>query len=181
LISAQFSTARMQLLTSYRLLHRLLQELRSSKDHFSLRPAKSDNVYFFTRRDVPGSGGRLHSCKLDGIDDFEPTSDRGHYGLVTTVEENTQRFTKREVAQALKARELLGRTGFPSIARAIQMVEAGSNFDVTSRDFKIAESIFGSDATSIKGKEKEESVADSRHQGGAGSSSSCISRSLQLM
>lgn len=85
-----------------------------------------------------------------------------HESLMPTVEENIQRFTKREVAQAAKARELLGRMGFPSVARAIQMVETGSNFDVTARDFQIAESIWGKDVASIKSKTKKKAspIAD---------------------
>jgi hypothetical protein len=81
---------------------------------------------------------------------------------MTSGEENMQIFMKREVAQALKARELLGRKGFPSCARAMQMVGTGSNFDVTTRDFKIADSIFGGDATSLKGEKSKKAspIAD---------------------
>ena len=33
-----------------------------AKDQFSLRPANSDNVYIFTRKNVIESGSRLYSC-----------------------------------------------------------------------------------------------------------------------
>jgi hypothetical protein len=52
--------------------------------------------------------------------------------------------------------------GFPSVDKAIPMVETGSNFDVTGRDFKIADSIWGKDVASAKGKTKKRAspVAD---------------------
>jgi hypothetical protein len=145
----------MQPLTSYRLPHRLTQELKSGTIALRITSAyglQRATTCISSRVDVTGSGGILCSCKFDRIDDVEPTSDRDHYGLATTVEENMQRFTKREVSQALKALELLGRMGFPSVARAIQMVETGRKFDVTARDLRIADSIFGSDTKSLKGK-----------------------------
>lgn len=134
----------------------------SAKDLFTLRPSNSGNTYTFKRREVSGSGGRLYSCKLVGMDKSNYTSDVVDRVHVSTVEDNMQRFTKREVSQAWKARELLGRMGFPSVARAIQMVETGANFDVTARDFQIADSIWGKDVTSIKGKTKKRAspVAD---------------------
>jgi hypothetical protein len=93
------------------------------------------------------------------MDAITPTS---YSTLVSTVEENQQKFTKREVAQAGKARELLARMGFPSVDKAIQMVETGSNFDVTGRDFKIADSIWGKDVASVNRKTKKRAspVAD---------------------
>jgi Zinc knuckle len=134
-------------------------QYNGAKDEFSLRPANSHNVYFFTRRNVIGSGSRLYSCRLTGMDAITPTS---YSTLVSTVEENQQKFTKREVAQAGKARELLARMGFPSVDKAIQMVETGSNFDVTGRDFKIADSIWGKDVASVNRKTKKRAspVAD---------------------
>jgi hypothetical protein len=105
-----------------------------AKDELSLCPTNSHNVYLFTRRNVVGSGSRLYSCQRTGMDAINPTS---YNALVSTVEENQQKFTKREVAQAGKARELLARMGFPSVDKAIHMVETGSNFDITGRDFKM--------------------------------------------
>jgi hypothetical protein len=66
------------------------------------------------------------------------------------------------VAQARKAREMLVRMEFPSVPQAIRAAGSGSNFDVTARDFEIAEAIWGKDVASLKGKtkKKETPVAD---------------------
>ena len=72
--------------------------------------------------------------------------------LVTTVESNAKAFTKREVEQARKARALLSRMGFPTVAQAMAIVNSGSNFEVTSRDFQIADAIWGAGIASLKGK-----------------------------
>ena len=101
-----------------------------AKDQFSLRPANSDNVYIFTRKNVIESGSRLYSCRLARMDAIKPTS---YSTLVSTVEDNMQRYTKREMGLAGKARELLARMGFPSVEKAIQIVETGSNFNVTGK------------------------------------------------
>lgn len=70
---------------------------------------------------------------------------------MTTVVENTAAFSKREVERARRARELLARMGFPNIEQAMSIVNAGSNFEVTARDFQIADAIWGKDIASLKG------------------------------
>ena len=55
--------------------------------------------------------------------------------MVATVENNTKAFTKRDIEQARKARELLARMGFPTVAQAFGIINSGSNFEVTARDF----------------------------------------------
>ena len=65
-------------------------------------------------------------------------------------------FTKREVMQARKAREMLSRMGFPSVAQAIRTTNTGSNFDITARDFEVADTIWGKDVASMKGKTKKQ-------------------------
>jgi hypothetical protein len=79
-----------------------------------------------------------------------------------TVEENLSCYTKREIEQARKARELLVRMGFPSVQQANRTVSSGSNFDVSARDFEIADAIWGKDVASLKGKTKKRAtpVAD---------------------
>ena len=42
--------------------------------------------------------------------------------------------------------------GFPSIQQAIDIVTRGRNFDVTARDFAVADAIYGKDIASLKGK-----------------------------
>ena len=53
---------------------------------------------------------------------------------VTTVEDTKKAFTKYEVERADRARELLARLGYPSTAKAIQMLNSGGiiNCDITS-------------------------------------------------
>ena len=72
--------------------------------------------------------------------------------MVATVEQNSRAFTRREIDRARSARELMARMGFPSVAMAMSRVNTGSNFDISARDYRVAESIWGRDMASIKGK-----------------------------
>ena len=72
--------------------------------------------------------------------------------MVTTVMGNFEAFTKREIERAKKARELLARMGFPTVQQAMSILNSGSNFEVTARDFQIADAIWGTDIASLKGK-----------------------------
>ena len=69
--------------------------------------------------------------------------------LVTTVVENLKSFTKREIEQARRARELLARMRFPTVEQAMSVVNSVSNFDVTARDFQIADAIWGKEMSSL--------------------------------
>eukprot|EP01042_Synura_sphagnicola_P036381 gene36381-biopygen3823 len=73
---------------------------------------------------------------------------------VTTVEDTKKAFTKYEVERANRARELLSRLGYPSTAKAIQMLNSGGiiNCDITSSDLLRAEEIYGPPIASLKGK-----------------------------
>ena len=68
-------------------------------------------------------------------------------------------YTKREVDGATRARELLAKMGFPPVSQAIDITNRGSNFDVTARDFAVANAIWGSDIASMKGKTKKRPTA----------------------
>lgn len=46
----------------------------------------------------------------------------------------------------------MGRMGFPTVGTAMSIVNSGSNFDTSARDFEFAEAIWGKDMASIKGK-----------------------------
>ena len=72
--------------------------------------------------------------------------------LVQTAEENSRAFSKREVESAKRAADLLSRMGYPPIKKAIEIVENGSNFNVTGHDFRVAEAIWGKDIASLKGR-----------------------------
>ena len=72
--------------------------------------------------------------------------------MVATVKENLEAFTSREIERARKARELLARMGFPTVPQAISIMNSGNNFEVSARDFDIADAIWGKDIASLKGK-----------------------------
>jgi hypothetical protein len=65
------------------------------------------NTYYFGKKQVKGSEGRFYICDSRSI--IKPAE----AALVQTVEDDVKTFTKREVLQAKKARELLVRMGFP--------------------------------------------------------------------
>lgn len=119
-------------------------------DRFVMTPAGGRKTYYFGRKPVGGSEGRFYVCDTRSMIVPRETA------LVQTVEGNMRNFTKREVMQARKARELLTRMGFPSVTQAIRTANSGSNFEVTGRDFEIADAIWGKDVSSIKGKTKKQ-------------------------
>jgi hypothetical protein len=106
-----------------------------ANDRFVMTPVSGEYAYYFGRKEVTGSEGRFYVCDTR-------TMIESREGIhVATVEENLSCFTKREIEQARKARELLVRMGFPSVQQAIRTVNSGSNFDVTARDFELADAI----------------------------------------
>jgi len=74
--------------------------------------------------------------------------------LVTTVNENMQRYSKREVKSASLAREVMANLGYPSTKTLIDMIKAGtiSDIPVTAQDVWRSEHIWGRDVNSLKGK-----------------------------
>ena len=74
--------------------------------------------------------------------------------LMGSVEENKLLYTPRQVQQAQKARELYQALGNPSLKdfKAIIKMNSISNNPVTLADIKTAETIFGRDIGSLKGK-----------------------------
>jgi hypothetical protein len=130
-------------------------------DQFTLRPSISNSLYIFRRKSVAGSEGRFYVCQLSTL--VETTKISAAYqhqlALVQTVEDNMQRYTKREVGGATRARDMLCKMGYPSVQQVIAMVESGMNFDITAHDFRIAEAIWGPDIASIKGKTRKMGTA----------------------
>lgn len=112
------------------------------EDYFTLQPKDSERIYCFGRRHVVGSEGRFYSCDWRDVE--------SEAALVSTVVENTKAFTKREVERARRARELLARP--PTVDQAMSIVNAGSNFEESARDFQIADAIWGKAVASLKGK-----------------------------
>lgn len=74
--------------------------------------------------------------------------------MVSTVEQNKQEYTRREVRRAGKARRLLAIIGRPSEQKLMQIVRNGQlrNCDISEQDIKNARHIFGPDVGSMKGK-----------------------------
>ena len=72
---------------------------------------------------------------------------------------NLKAFTKREIEQARRARELLARMDFPTVEQAMSIVNSESNFEITARDFQIADAICDKDLASIKGKTVKRATA----------------------
>lgn len=81
--------------------------------------------------------------------------DSADHVMIETVQNNLLKYTKREIAGADKARLLLRKMGYPSVRNAMDIATKGINFDVTARDFAIAEDIYGMDMASLKGKTKK--------------------------
>jgi hypothetical protein len=123
-----------------------------TRDRFVMTPAGGRNTYYFGRKQASGSEGRFYICDVRTM--VVPREN----ALVQTVEENMKSFTKRDVLQARKARKMLARMGFPSVAQAIRTASSGSNFEVTARDFETADAISGKDIASIKGKTKKQTT-----------------------
>ena len=90
-----------------------------------------------------------------GVDEPHPDMQ-----LLDTVQDNAQFYTPRQVCKAKKARTLLHALGCPSIKdlRAIITSNAIKNYDVTLDDINMAETIFGPDVASIKGKTTRKKV-----------------------
>ena len=82
--------------------------------------------------------------------------------MVTTVQDNMARFTKREIGSAAAAREPLARMGSPPVKMAIAMIRGGNNFNVSEAGFRNAQSIWGKYLGRLRGEthKKSSPVAD---------------------
>ena len=114
-----------------------------STDTFTLTPKEGGEQFVFSRGHPTGSNGRFYCCRM---------TDQPDRALVETVTENMHSYNKREVLGAMKARDLICKMGYPTVSDAIATIQSGSNFDVTSLDFQIADAIWGPDIGSLKGK-----------------------------
>ena len=143
----------------------------SKFDRFIMKPAGSDNCYSFGRKNISGSEGRFYCCDVRTMIGKEPTlypepasfgiSPAGakHRALIQTIDENMKHFSKKDITRAKEARDMIAKMGFPSVDNAIRMVKSGSGFTVTQDDFKRADSIWGKDIASMKGKTKKQTSA----------------------
>ena len=53
------------------------------------------------------------------------------HAFIETVSDNMTRYTKREVAGAMKARQMLAFMGYPPVQQAIEILRDGSDYDVS--------------------------------------------------
>ena len=74
--------------------------------------------------------------------------------LVNTVEDNKGKFSQRDITRAQEARDLMIKIGRPSLQQFLHILDNNQlpNCPVTRRDALIAQSIFGPDLGSLKGK-----------------------------
>jgi hypothetical protein len=74
--------------------------------------------------------------------------------LVSTVKDNMEGFTKREIEGAMRARKLSHAIGYPSVDNLKHIIRMNliKNCPVTTTDVKVAEEIFGPDIATLKGK-----------------------------
>ena len=78
---------------------------------------------------------------------------RGRFGIVcvTTVAENEALFTKREVGDARKARDLCRRLHYPSLQHFIKIVKKMENCLITISDVYRTAKIWGPEIAYLKG------------------------------
>ena len=95
--------------------------------------------YHFTRK----SGGRLYI--------YTPTTNAN---LMTTVEERKKLYTKRQLKEADRARDLLTLLWFPTLAEYKQSIQNNLIKDspVTLDHIAIMEDIYGTNIDDLKGK-----------------------------
>ena len=124
---------------------------------FILRPVGSRATYTFSRQDLPGSAGRFYVYDASDIARQKQSREVIERALVATVHDNMRKFTKREIATAVEARELLARMGYPPVEMAIAMIRGGNNFSVSEADFRNAHTIWGKCLASMRGKTHKKS------------------------
>jgi len=108
------------------------------------------NTYVFGRKRYHDLVSPHYSCDMSP---YLP------HAMVATVDENLQRYTKREVARAIVARELMtDKLSFASPQATIDIINAGlSNCEVTADDVRRSIAIWGNPIPSIKGKNQKAS------------------------
>jgi hypothetical protein len=126
--------------------------VRNIKFHFTNQDGKEIS---FNKRSTDSVGNGLY------IYDMTPVATQRKSKAVakelvaiTTVDENKSHYTKREIKQAEEAKGFMKKTGYPSVADAIKIIESGAIMDcpITPADILRARDIWGPDLASLKGK-----------------------------
>ena len=117
-------------------------EYQSDIDIFKVQVYKCGKVYIFSR-----DKDNLYTCDIESDYCTVPL-------LVETVVDRMKLYSKREIRDAVKARELQRQLGFMRGGELEKMISNGKlrNCEVSKKDVRRAESIFGQDIAEIKGK-----------------------------
>ena len=110
-------------------------------DKFSVIISPTTSLHFVNR-------GGLYVCNMSRL------ASRIGVAAVTTVDDNMSKYSKREIAGAENARELMRQLGYPSSRDLMDLIKSGGiiNSNVTAQDVYRASQIFGADLASLKGK-----------------------------
>jgi hypothetical protein len=116
----------------------------------------NSKTYVFERK------GRLYVCNVAYV--FNPmdsvhhpeNNESDYYGktsLVTTIRDNEMNFSKREVANAKKTKELKRLLGYPSDADLLDLIKTGiKDAPIDESDVRRANQIYGKGLAEVKGK-----------------------------
>ena len=94
---------------------------------------------------------RLYPCH---VDEFEHPGEAAATVNVTTVAENKQLYTDRQLKDADLAYNVIHRMEYPSIESVMKAITSGVNFPVTRQHIELAYKIYGKNLSIIKGKSK---------------------------
>jgi hypothetical protein len=101
-------------------------------------------------------GNVKFKCNPEGLYTFKVSNNylKMESRLINTVKENRVGYTQRQFEQAKKAQEFYHIVGTPTIEtfKTLLKMNAIRNCPVTTEDVNIANKIFGSDMSSLKGK-----------------------------
>ena len=123
---------------------------------FSVEDNESGNVLTFCKRKSPtGSNGALYVYNAGHLVHRQQV-------MVTTVEQQEAKYTKKEILRAKAAKELLKRLGFPSVQTLVDMISKGVllNNEITVADVHRAVDIYGKSLGELKGKSVDRKVKD---------------------
>lgn len=116
----------------------------SVEDSFNVHRPGKDNLKFIS-----------HSS---GLYVLQRSNDRSNVSLVTTVEENFNNYSSREIKDSKAVRKIIEVMGFPSVMDMEKDIDNGilMNFPVTKRDIWNSIKIYGPHVGGLKGKSVRE-------------------------